>query len=181
MPRLRKHPKKPAPRIHDRQATELPINAVVRPVTATIIAPAAFMLRGGLTVREVEDRVLRACKTVRALPDNEWRFQRAGEPSTPNWEVVRDFMDAYDPDGDVRVRFRPTPFDVSDMLPALAWCRVLTKKDFRFIWWRSFDEVSFKTIAMRIGRSDETARQRYRDALLRIWNEANIKAGEGAK
>lgn len=46
MARPRKHPKKPPPRIHDRQATELPINAMVFPVTvddpyeagATIIA-----------------------------------------------------------------------------------------------------------------------------------------------
>lgn len=152
-----------------------------RPVISRVVQPASFILRGGLGVQEVERRVLRACKTVRAMPDQEWRYLRAGNPVPPHWEVVRDFMDAYNPDGDVKMRFRPTPFDVSDMLPALSWCRILTKQDFRFVWWRSFDEVSFKTIAMRIGRSDETARQRYRDVILRVWNEANTRRDAGAE
>lgn len=135
----------------------------------------SFLVSGVITVRDVERRVERACKTVRALPDREARFQRRGQPTSVAMDVVQEFMDAYSPENTVKVRFRPTPFDVSDMLTALGWCRALTKKEFRYLWWRSFDEVSFNTIAMRIGRSDETARARYRDALLKVWHVANTQ------
>lgn len=135
----------------------------------------SFMCRGVISVGDVERRIQRACKTVRVLPDKENKFLRRGQPSSAALDVVQDFMDAYSPENAVRVRFRPTPFDVSDMLTALGWCRAITKKEFRYLWWRSFDEVSFKTIAMRIGRSDETARARYRDALLKVWHVANTQ------
>lgn len=126
-----------------------------------------------LTVKEVENRVERACKTVRSIPDKEEGFLRRGNPSSMSWHIIHDFFDAYSPDGEVRIRFRPTPFDVSDMLTALGWCGCLTKQEFRLLWWRSFDEVSFGVIARRIGRSDETARSWYRDALLKVWYVAN--------
>jgi hypothetical protein len=145
------------------------------PGTAKIVDLDSFLTRGGLSVQDVEKRVMRACKTVRVLPDNEWRFLRNGAPKSAAIPVIQDFMDAYDPDGKVHVRFRPTPFDVSDMLVALKWCNVLTKEDFKYLWWRSFDEVSFSMIGARIGKSDETARARYRDALLRVWNQASIR------
>lgn len=147
-----------------------------RTYNARVVELDSFLTRGGLTVGEVEKRVIRACKTLRALPDNEWRFLRDGAPKSAHLPVVQDFMDAYDSDGEVKVRFRPTPFDVSDCLTALAWCNVLTRQDFKFIWWRSFDEVSFRMIGAYIGKSDETARARYRDAVLRVWNQASVKS-----
>ena len=146
----------------------------VAPQASRIVELDSFLTRGGLSVQEVEKRVMRACKTVRSLPDNEWRFLRNGAPKSAAIPVIQEFMDAYDPDGKVYVRFRPTPFDVSDMLVALKWCNVLTKQDFKFIWWRSFDEVSFNMIGARIGKSDETARAYYRDALLQVWNRASF-------
>lgn len=138
----------------------------------TLTAGICF-LSAKLTVKETEERVTRACKTVRSIPDKEIGFLRRGQPSSLSWHVIHDFWDAYSPKEMVRIKFRPTPFDVSDMLTALGWCRCLTKREFRLIWWRSFDEVSFKMMAARIGRSDETARARYRDALLKVWYVAN--------
>jgi hypothetical protein len=152
------------------------LQPVIPTVESRVVDLDSFLTRGGLTVREVETRVLRACKTIRSLPDNEWRFLRGGAPKAAHLPVVQDFMDAYDPTGKVVVRFRPTPFDVSDCLVALKWCNVLTRQDFKFIWWRSFDEVSFRMIGAYIGKSDETARARYRDALLRVWNQASCRA-----
>ncbi len=148
-----------------------------RTYNGRVVEIDTFLTRGGLTVQEVETRVIRACKTLRALPDNEWRFQRNGAPSAVHLPVVQEFMDAYDPDGEIKLRFRPTPFDVSDCLVALKWCNVLTRLDFKFIWWRSFDEVSFRMIGAYIGKSDETARARYRDAILRVWNQASVRTG----
>ncbi len=88
--------------------------------------------------------------------------------------IVQEFQDAYGAD-EARMRWRPEPADVSDYLVALAWANGLEKKEWRFIWWRSF-EISFRQIGMKIGRSDETARTRYRDALLKVWANANQQA-----
>lgn len=122
-----------------------------------------------IDVREVERRILRACKTLRAVPDPERRFftQHTAWP-----EMVRSIEDAYGYTEAVMPRFRPKPADVTDYLLALSWARCMIWKDFRLIWWRSFD-VSFKQIGLRVNRSDETARLWYRDAILRIWHEAN--------
>lgn len=126
-----------------------------------------------ISVDEVARRLMLACKTIRALPDTDHRFLRGGDPVTSWLPVVRDFMDAYDAEEARIPKFRPSPRDVSDVLVALGWCRLLSKNEFRLIWWHSFDNVSFATIAARIGRSDETARTRYRDAILKAWSEAN--------
>lgn len=159
-----------------RRQNESVLSASPRVVNSSVVDLDSFLTRGGLTVREVETRVLRACKTLRALPDNEWRYLRNGAPKSAHLPVVQDFMDAYDPDGEIKTRFRPTPFDVSDCLIALKWCNVLTRQDFKFIWWRSFDEVSYRMIGAYIGKSDETARARYRDAILRVWGRACIES-----
>lgn len=122
-----------------------------------------------ITVADVERRMLRACRTLRAVPDPDRKFQWIGCV----WpEVIRTVEESYGYTDEVMPRFRPTPADVSDYLTALGWARVVEWKDFKLIWWRSF-EVSFKQIGMRIGRSDETARRWYRDCILRVWHEAN--------
>lgn len=129
-----------------------------------------------ITVREVERRILRACQTLRAMPDPDRRFQWIGAA----WpEVVRSAEDAYGYTDEVMPKFRPSPADVSDYLNALAWARVLNWREFKLIWWRSFD-VSFRHIGLRIHKSDETARRQYRDALLGIWHEANRTNQAGA-
>ena len=122
-----------------------------------------------LLVADVENRMLRACKTIRAIPDPDRRYQ-----SMHNcWpEVRRNAADAYGYDQATLPRFRPSPSDVSDCLTALAWARAIPKREFKLILWRSFG-LSFRHIGIRLGRSDETARLRYRDAILRIWQEAN--------
>ena len=118
---------------------------------------------------DVEERLLQACRTIRALPDPDRRFFRM-HSSWP--EVVQEVADAYGYTDASIPRFKPSPKDVGDCLVALEWARPLQKREFRFVWWRSFD-LSFKAIAMRIHRSDETARRYYRDAVLKCWYAAN--------
>jgi hypothetical protein len=121
------------------------------------------------TVIDIERRLLRACRTLRALPDPDKKFQWVGSA----WpEMVRSTEEAYGYSEAIMPRFRPTPVDVSDYLTALSWARMIPWEDFRLVWWRSFD-LSFGQIAMRIHKTDETARRRYRDVLLKIWHAFN--------
>lgn len=124
-----------------------------------------------IDILDVEKRFLRACKTCRALPDRERRFHRVcgGWP-----EIVRDAAEAYGYSDATLPRFRPTPFDVSDMLTALAWARGLQPTEFRLAWSRSFD-LSFGQIGRKIGRSDETARRYYKDVIVKVWANANAQ------
>lgn len=121
------------------------------------------------TVVDIERRLLRACRTLRALPDPDKKYQWVGSA----WpEMVRSSEDAYGYSEAIMPRFRPTPVDVSDYLTALSWAREFEWEEFRFVWWRSYD-LSFGQMAARIHRTDERARQIYRDVLLRIWAVAN--------
>jgi len=127
-----------------------------------------------LTTEDVERRILRACKTLRALPDPTRKFQWVGSA----WpEVKRSALEAYGYTEIAMPRFKPTPADVSDYLIALAWARPVNWADFRFVWWRSFD-LSFRTIGDRIHQSDETARRRYRTVLRTIVEKANAPLDE---
>ena len=124
-----------------------------------------------LNIIDVERRFLRSCKTLRAVPDRERRFQQV-ESCWP--EFVREAAEAYGYTEAALPRFRPTPFDVSDMLDALAWARPLQDNEFRLAWWRSFD-LSFGQIGRRMGKSDETARRYYRDVMVKLWTAANAQ------
>ena len=141
---------------------------MARPRKPTVRRDAA-LFTPTLLVSEVERRVLRACKTLRAMPDPDRKFQwvRAAWP-----EVIRSMEHAYGYTEALMPRFRPTPADVSDYLVALEWVRPVEWIDFRLIWWRSFD-LSFGQMATRIHKTDETARRWYRDAILRAWHAAN--------
>lgn len=122
-------------------------------------------LAGQLCVAEVERRVLRACQTIRALPDQERKFQ-----VYPNlWpEIVQEIADAYGYTEAIIPRFKPTPADVSDCLFALAWFRNIPRREWKIIWWRSFD-MSFHQMSLRLGRTPENARKRYRTVLVDLW------------
>jgi hypothetical protein len=135
----------------------------------SVVGDPAPILTEQVEMPEVERRVIRALKTVRALPDREARFQRYQNAWPP---YIQEYIDAYSAEEERFPRFRPTPFDVSDMLTALGWLNVLHKNDKRIVIARSYG-VSFNQIASRIGRSDETARRRYRDVMVQLWAEAN--------
>jgi hypothetical protein len=133
------------------------------------------LLLADITIDKVERRFLRACKTIRALPDLERRFLRHSN----GWpDYVRDHNEAYGYSEAAMPRFRPKPFDVSDVLTALAWGKNLQRNEWKLVEMRSFD-LSFGQIGRRIGKSDETARRYYRDVMLKIWSEANIRAIPG--
>ncbi len=136
------------------------------------VAPQA-----SVTISEVEERVLRAMKTLRSMPDKESRFQRYNN----GWpQYVHDAIDAYNSVEEVDNRFKPKPFDVSDYIIALSWTRGLDKRAWNLIWWRSFD-LSFKQMGDRVGRSDETMRRRYRDAIQETWFNAFRSGAEPKK
>ena len=118
---------------------------------------------------EAKDRILTAMKTIRALPDKERRFFVV-KSSGP--EYVQEYIDAYASVEAIAPKFRPTPFDVSDCLNALSWLRHLKKSSWQIVWWRSFD-ISYGQIAEYIGRSDETARKRFEEAITDAWAAAN--------
>lgn len=120
----------------------------------------------------IERRLLRACKTLRALPDPERKYQQIHNC----WpDTVRSVEDAYGYTDISFPRFKPSPADVSDMLIALAWVRGLEHDEFKLIWWRSFD-VSYRHMGNKLHRSDEFARYKYRDAMLKVWHAANRSA-----
>ena|SRR5258707_1290115 len=121
-----------------------------------------------IDVLEVERRILRACRTIRALPDPDRRFFVLYNA----WPAMRDDVEeAYGYTEATLPRFRPTPADVSDCLNALGWARGLERRMWKLIWWRSFG-VSFRHIGIRLARSDETARRRYKEAIIALWNSA---------
>ena len=97
-----------------------------------------------LAVADVERRILRACKTLRAIPDREARYQTFRSNGWP--PIVRELADAYGYTEATMPRFQPTPHDVSDCLVALAWTRPLEKPEFKLIWWRSSTSRSFTSV-----------------------------------
>jgi hypothetical protein len=129
-------------------------------------------------ILEVEDRILLACRTIRALPDRERKYF-ALHNCWP--EMAALVEEAYGYTEVALPKFRPSPADVSDCLVALAWARGIPRRAWRLVWWRSFgvdtprgfSGMSFRHMAIRVGRSDETVRRWYRDAILGIWAEAN--------
>lgn len=122
-----------------------------------------------VSMLDVETRLLRAMQTVRALPDRERRFfvVKSGHP-----DYVQEHIDAYASVEAIAPRFKPSPADVSDCLRALSWARALQKPAWKIVWWRSFG-LSFGLIAKYIGRSDETARRQYKEAIIDAWAAAN--------
>ena len=137
-----------------------------------IVGLRGILLQQPIDILEVERRVLRACRTIRALPDRDRRFFH----SFNSWpEVVQEVTEAYGYTETTMPRFRPTPGDVSDCMTALAWARGIPRNEWKLVWWRSFG-VSFKHIGLRLGRSDDTARRRYKDAILGLWCCANKTA-----
>lgn len=138
---------------------------------------SAPLYRGGepsISRREVEDRLLRAMQTLRSVPDRERRFfiVKSNAP-----EYVQEYIDAYASVEVSAPKFRPSPEDVSDYLNVLMWVRHLPKNSWNILWWRSFG-LSFGVIAEYIGRSDETARTRYKEALTDAWMAATGLTGK---
>lgn len=118
---------------------------------------------------DIHDRLMTAMKTLRALPDREKRFFVVKSTSP---DYVHEYIDAYNSVEELMPKFRPTPSEVSDCLVALSWIRHMRKDQWQILWWRSFD-LSFGLIAKYIGRSDETARKRFEEAITDAWAAAN--------
>jgi hypothetical protein len=118
---------------------------------------------------DVEQRLLTAMKTLRAVPDRERRFFIM-KSSSPDY--VQESVTAYAAVEDVAPRFQPTSAEVSDCLIALSWVRHLDRAAWQILWWRSC-ELSFGVIGKFINRSDETARRRFEVAVTDSWIAAN--------
>lgn len=121
------------------------------------------------SIADCETRLMRAMMTLRAMPDRERRFFIVKSNMPP---YVQEQIDAYAAVEEHAPRFEPTPFDVGDYLTALSWARHLPRTQWRILWWRSFG-LSFGQIAHYIGRSDETARRNFKEAIIDVWTAAN--------
>ena len=128
-----------------------------------------------IDIVDVERRLLRAFKTLRALPDPERRFfnQKSAWP-----EVLQSFEEAYGYTEARLPKFRPTPFDCGDYLIALDWVRGLDADAVRLIIARSLD-YSFRDMGKRIGKSADTAARYYKDAMRYAYAKANYENKTG--
>jgi hypothetical protein len=133
------------------------------PAPRVTVTPAQAIGRS-----EVQTRLMRAMKTLRAIPDREKALLRL-RSSSPDY--IQE-AGAYNSEPAAERPFTPTPRDLSDYLTALSWTRHLHEKDWRVLWLRSFD-FSFGLIAEFIGRSDETARRRFDAIITDVWCTAN--------
>ena len=131
---------------------------------------------GNFSMRDVEQRLLRAMKTLRSMPDDERRHFVLRSGSPPH---VQEQIDAYASVEAFAPKFKPSPADVSGYLMALSWMRHQPKHMWSIVWWRSF-ELSFGIIGQYLGQSDETARRKYREAITDAWQAANGIANRGA-
>lgn len=155
----------------DRIRNEIEERMEARPRRRSVREPGPRVAETPLVAisrRSVEERVLRALKTLRALPDR-GKHTQAVHSSWPDY--VHEAIDAYN-SVEERERFQPTPRDISDYLTALSWCRHLPRNEWKLLWFRSFD-LSFGLIGDYIGRSDETARRRYEASITEVWYAAN--------
>lgn len=72
----------------------------------------------------------RAILTLAALPDPDARYFAV----TSAWPTyARRYLDAYNPDEETEVAWRPTPADVTAYLGVLAWARELTKRQWHIM------------------------------------------------
>lgn len=128
-----------------------------------------------IAINDVERRFIRAIKTIHVLPEPGARFLRYTGGMSSIWQnSVNNAEEAYGYTEETLPRFRPTRADVGDVLTALAWARPLEKNELRLVEWRARG-LSHRQVAARIGRSDETARRRYLDIMLKVWLEANTR------
>jgi hypothetical protein len=146
---------------------------------ATAIDEADDQLSRG----NVERRVLRACKTIRALPDRD-RKNLYHSMDCGMWSQAVTEWTAYGADT-ARVRFQPTGRDIDDCLVALAWCRALdcppevefgrsrrmARPEFQLVWCRSRG-WGFQQIGDSIGRPRKTVERWYDAVLDKLHKEA---------
>lgn len=119
-----------------------------------------------------EWRILRALKTLRAVPDPDAKVLGQFRGSAVCWpDVVREEQEAYGYEAARARRFRPTPKDISRMLGDLAWLNGIGKQHFKILWLRSLD-LPFSIIGLRLNKSDETARRWYREAIMEVTKAA---------
>ncbi len=116
------------------------------------------------TLHAVEDRVLTALKTLDAIADPDRRFLYGATTAWP--VVVRDMDGVLDRQGLARerarlTRFRPTPAEVDDLLPALSLIGPDEKPWLWLLRLRAYGH-SFAQISRLRGRSDEFWRRKVR-------------------
>jgi hypothetical protein len=135
-------------------------------------------------VDEFEERILTACKTDRALPDPDSRFQEGRPLRQPIWHKAAREWTEYGAE-EIKVEFRPTPQQVEDWGIVMPWCATLDKKDFRIIWLRSrglfFTEIADRMLAWGTRLSHDTAQRRFDRAIQRLYALSGQKPATSLK
>jgi hypothetical protein len=111
----------------------------------------------------------RAVLTLRVLPERD--RPRGFHNAWPT--VIHDVSEAYGYTAARPPRFRPSPRDISNMLPALGWITWLEaqsdgKRDAAIIVARAFG-ISWWLLGERFRRGERTIRRWYDTAVLRIY------------
>ncbi len=133
--------------------------------------------------KDVESRILTALKTLDAVADPDRRFLYG---ATTRWpQVERELSDVLG-DADMAeargrlVRFRPTPAEVDDMLPALSLIGADEKPWLWLLRMRAYGQ-SYRQIATLRGRSDEFWRRKVRQLIEAMIRRAPSNSQSGKK
>ncbi|MGH1350755.1 MAG: DUF6362 family protein [Methyloligellaceae bacterium] len=126
-------------------------------------------------LNEIEQRIIRAYKTLRSLPDREAGWLRVKS----NWpEVLREYSDLVGAEPiDYIETFKPTPYDLDDMLIALGWLTRINKRPAlrqkyqRVFLLRSLG-FSWYTVGGRMNVHETTIMRWRKDAIILAWRVA---------
>ena len=104
----------------------------------------------------------RAILTLCAVPDPDLRYFVEAGSSWP--EYPRRYLDAYNPDEETEVNWRPTPADVTVYLDVLAWARGMSKRQRHIMLLRARD-YSLSLIADMLRATIDQVEQDHAEAV----------------
>jgi hypothetical protein len=134
---------------------------------------------------EIWRRIVRALEVDKALGDREAGWLKVGSW----WPATRPGPGDYPPEA--VTRDRPKPSEVTDYLVVMPWLARLEREDtargveprerhLRVLRLRAYG-LSFRSVGDKIGRSEDTARKRWGDALRLVAGFAAADGAEGAE
>lgn len=152
----RRPPPKPS-RAEDRRRTIRPSRVAPGPLTARDVEQRT----------QIEKRLLRGIRTLRAVPDREraWFRQRTAWP-----EYVLDYPH------EANTSFKPSRSDLADYLTACGWWAGLDSTDRTIVEMHARGD-SLEFIAWQMRLTDDCCRNRYENAVSLCWRRA-VAAGE---
>lgn len=131
----------------------------------------------GLSVREIEDRLEEAARTLRRLPNPPGSTPRGYGSSWPDY--VRDPWHAYGY-SQARMKVIPSASDIQRMEECLDWLRWLAPDDARIVWMRA-EGHRWRQVCIAAGCVRQTAWRRWAAALLSVSKRLTAQEKSGAR